>query len=227
MFGLLAALTAKLAGVGTAAKAVAASTAAVTAAVAAGAAAGIVPMAGANVDPGTVARPAIEQVAAAVSPTTLPLAPTTTGAAEVQAEASVTPSTESTSAEATSGLAPPTDVDSANIPAVPALPTIPLPVVPSCVTALIPTGGTVPDPAQLAAQLPACILSVVTANLPLDAIESAIDAANLPVDVAGCLSSVISSIPGFVGGDLTGLSQLLSACLPTGSLPGTGSFPGM
>jgi len=227
MFGFLAGLTTELAGVGTAAKAIVATTAALTGAVAAGAVAGIVPMADSNASPDVVVQPALEETIAALSPATDASSPTSTGEAEVQVEASVAPPIGSASAEASTGLAVPTDTTAAVAPADPVIPSIPaLPAVPLCVTELIPAGGTVPDPVQLVAQLPACIISVVTANLPLDAIESAIDAANLPIDVAGCLMSVVSSIPGFAGGDLSGLTELVSACLPTGPLPGTGSFPG-
>jgi hypothetical protein len=92
------------------------------------------------------------------------------------------------------------------------------------VSDLIPTGGTLPDPERLVAELPACIVTVVTEHLPLDTIQSIIGSANLPVDVSRCLSAVVSSLPGFSGGDLSGLSQLLSSCMPTGFTGGDWSF---
>lgn len=226
MFGLLAALITKLAGVGIAAKAAVATTAALAMAVTGGVVAGIVPMPGGNGDAGSIAQPAAEQATDAVSSATDSLPPTTAGETEAEAdsEVSVAPATSSTSAGANSGLNTTTDNSSADLPAVPAIPAVPeLPALPTCVTEIIPTGGTVPDSAQLVAQLPACIVSVVTENLPLDVIESAIGSANLPIDVSACLSSVVSSISGFAGGDLSALTQLLSACLPTGSLPGMGT----
>ncbi len=88
-------------------------------------------------------------------------------------------------------------------------------------------GGTVPDPTVLISQLPACIQSVIAAHLPLDTIQQVIGTANLPVSVSKCLTAVLGSGPGFVSGDVSGVSRLLAACLPTGSIPGMGSLPGL
>ena len=228
MPGFLGALIAKLVG-GTVAKAALATTAALTMVVGGGAAAGIIPT-GADTDAVAVAQSDLDEANdtadAAVEP-----APT---AAAVEAtepaadEASVTPPAASASASAsadTNTAAAP----AADMPDVPDVSTlIPEAVVPPCVSDLIPSGGSVPDPTQLVSQLPTCILSVVTANLPLDLIEQAIGSANLPVDVSGCLTSVLASLPTFVSGDLSGLSQILSACVPAEFIPGSGSgsFPG-
>ncbi|MDQ3569878.1 MAG: hypothetical protein M3450_10885 [Actinomycetota bacterium] len=224
MPGLLAALMAKLAAMGTVAKAaIATATAALTMA-AAGGAAGVLPLPGGDSGPGVVSQTAVDQATAAVGPATSSLPPAMSGGtgAQTTSGASVTPPSAATSARAGTGPATAASTNSAAVPnaAVPAIPAMP-----SCVASLIPTGGAMPDPARLATQLPACILSVVRAHLPLDAIQSAIGSANLPVNVAGCLSSVLGSVPGFMGGDLSGLSQLVSACMPSGSVPGTGSMP--
>ena len=107
------------------------------------------------------------------------------------------------------------------------MPTIPaLPALPTCVANLVPTAGTAPDPTRLVAQLPACIRSVVAASLPLDTIRQALGSANLPANVSTCLSAVVGAVPGFTGGDLSGLPQLLSTCLRISSIPGAGSIPG-
>lgn len=217
MPGFLTALIAKLAGLGTVAKAaIATATAALTLA-AAGGATGVLPLPGGQTDPGVVAQAAVPQTTAAVPTTTSTPATTSTTAVKAAGGASVGSSTGSTSTKATTSVATP-----ANLPTFAGLPAIP-----SCVSNLIPTGGTVPDPAQLVTQLPACILSVVTSHLPLDTIQSVIGSANLPVDLSKCLSSVIGSLPTFAGGDLSGLPKLLSACLPTGSIPGMNFVPGM
>jgi len=67
----------------------------------------------------------------------------------------------------------------------------------------------------------------VTAHLPIDSIQHVIGSANLPVDVSTCLSSVLGSLPGITGGNVSGLPQLLAACLPKGPIPGMGSIPGL
>ncbi|MDQ3680362.1 MAG: hypothetical protein M3378_07440 [Actinomycetota bacterium] len=224
MPGFLAALMAKLAAMGTVAKAAIATTTAALTMAAAGGAAGVLPLPGGDSDPAVMAQGAIDQATEAVGTATSPVPPPTSGGtgAQTAGGASVTSPTAATSGRAGTGVATPAGARSAAVPnaAVPAIPAMP-----SCVAGLIPTGGAMPDPARLATQLPACILSVVQAHLPMDAIQSAIGSANLPVDVSRCLSSVLASVPNFVGGDLSGLSQLVSACLPTGSVPGTGSVP--
>ena len=222
---ILAGLLAKLAGLGAVAKAaIATATAALTIAV--GGATGVLPIPGGGPEPASIAQGAIAQANAAVSSATSSLPAPTPGVTGVQAAsaASATPPAASTSAKASTAVATPKVTPSANVPnvSVPAIPAIP-----SCVANLIPSGTTVPDPAKLVAQLPACIASVVTASLPLDTIQSVIGSAKLPVDVSKCLSSVVRSVPTFVSGNLSGLPQLLSACLPAGSIPGTGSIPGM
>jgi len=230
MPGILAVLIAKLAGLGAVAKVAAATTtAALTMALGAGT--GLLPLPGGNADPAVVAQGAIDQATAAVNSAVASVPATTVGGTAVQAAAatSVTSPAGSGSAEASTAAVTPAAAP-AKLPAVANVvtPTIPaLPAIPSCVANLVPTGGTVPDPAKLVAQLPACVLSVVSAHLPLDTIQSAIGSANLPVDVSKCLSSVLGSVPGFADGNLSGLPQLLSACLPTGSTPGLGSIPGI
>jgi len=228
MPGFIAALIAKLAGVGTVAKAaLAAATAALTLGVAGGAT-GVLPLPGGSGDAAVIARGAIDQATAAVN-SAVASVPATSGTAAVQAAggAAVTSPAGSTSTHAETATS--TAANSAKLPTVPnvVVPTVPaLPAIPRCVADLIPTGTTVPDPARLVAQLPACVLSVVSASLPLDTIQSVIGTANLPVDVSRCLWSVLRSVPTFAGGNLSGLPKLLSACLPTGSIPGMGSIPG-
>ena len=227
MPGILAALIAKLAGLGTVAKAAIATTTAVVTMAVGGAATGVLPLPGGGADPAAIAQDAVDQATSAVGSTSGSLPPTISAGDSVPtADAAVTSPSSPAGASATAAT-------SANVPT-PTVPTIPaLPAIPSCVANLVPTGATVPNPATLVAQLPACVLSVVTASLPLDTIQSAIGSANLPVDVARCLSSVVGSVPGFAGGNLSGLPELLAACLPTGSFPGMdsipdmGSFPGM
>ena len=222
MPGFLGALIAKLVG-GTVAKAALATTAALTMVVGGGAAAGIIPTGG-DTDPVAVAQSDLDEANgtadAAVEPA--PTAPAVEATEPAADEASVTPP--AASADTNTAAAP-----AADMPDVPDVSTfIPEAVVPPCVSDLIPSGGSVPDPTQLVSQLPTCILSVVTANLPLDLIEQAIGSANLPVDVSGCLTSVLASLPTFVSGDLSGLSGILSACVPAEFIPGSGSgsFPG-
>jgi hypothetical protein len=204
-----------------------------------GAGTGVLPLPGGHADPAAIAQGTTDQATAAVGSAVSSLASAAPGGTGVQTAtgASVPPPTGSSSATATAGARVDTPTAAAPAAAAPAkLPTVPniatsaipaLPAVPSCVANLIPTGATVPDPAQLVAQLPACVLSLVTAHLPLDTIQSMIGSANLPVNVFTCLSSVLRSVPGFVGGNLSGLPQLLSACVPTGSAPGIRSIPAM
>ncbi len=225
MPGFATALIAKLAGLGTVAKAAIATATAVLTMALAGGASGVLPLPGGHADSGVVVQGALDHAAAAVGSATKPLPPPS-GGTDVQAAAgaSVTPPTGSASTHASTGVATPTAGTSANLPTVP---DVTVAAVPACVTNLVPTGATVPDPVQLVSQLPACVLSVVTAHLPLDTIQAAIGSANLPVNVSGCLSSVLTSLPALVGGNMSGLAQLLSHCLPTGSIPGIGgSIPG-
>nr|MBA3955459.1 hypothetical protein [Acidimicrobiia bacterium] len=202
MPGLLGALIAKLVG-GTVAKAALATTAALTMVVGGGAATGIIPTGG-DTDAVAVAQSDLDEAngTADVAVEPAPAAPAVEATEPAADEASVTPPAASASADTNTAAAP-----AADMPDVPDVSTlIPEAVVPPCVSDLIPSGGSVPDPTQLVSQLPTCILSVVTANLPLDLIEQAIGSANLPVDVSGCLTSVLASLPTFVSGDLSGLS---------------------
>jgi|GEM_PF-3017693 len=232
MPGFLTGLLAKLAGLGGLTKsAIAAVTAALTMAVAGGAT-GVLPLPGAHSGPAAAVQGAVDQATAAVGSATRSLPPTMTGASGVPAasEVSATPPTGSSSTHASTGLAAPTGAAPAQPHAVPqgATPAIPaLPAIPSCVADLIPTGATPPDPAHLVSQLPACILGVIKAHLPLDTIKAVVGSAKLPVDLVKCLSAAIGSAPTFTAGDLSSLARLLSACLPKGSVPGMGSIPGM
>ncbi len=230
MPGFLAVPIAKLAGLGAVTK-VAAATATAALTMAVGAGAGVLPVPGGTADSAVVAQGAIDQVVAAVGSASASVPTTTSTGSPAQAAVatSVTSPAGSSSAKASTVVTPPAAVTPAKVAAVSsvATPAIPAPpAMPSCVANLLPAGGTAPDPTKLVSQLPACIQSVVAAHLPLDAIQSAIGSANLPVDVSRCLSSVLASVPGFMGGDLSGLSQLVSACMPSGSVPGTGSMPG-
>jgi hypothetical protein len=233
MPGFLGALIAKLVG-RTVAKAALATTTALTMVVGGGAAAGIIPTGG-DANPVAVAQPAVDQAgdAADAALDLAPPAPPVDAVVPADDEASEMPPTASASADAGAAAATPSVSPATNLDEVPDVSDFETPELsaqPDCVTGLIPTGGSVPDPARLVAELPTCILSVVTANLPLDLIEQAIDSADLPVDISGCLSSVLASLPTFVGGDLSALSAILSACLPAGAIPGSeagsGSFPG-
>ncbi len=226
MPGFLAVLLAKMAGLGAVKTTIATATAALTLAVAGGAT-GVLPLPGGHAGTGVVATAAVAQSLPADVPppsTGLPEMPGMSAAIETSVSAAAT------GAEANVSVAAPMVAAAATVPVVPdiPLPTLPsLPAIPPCVANLIPAVGIVPDPFTLVAQLPACILSVVTAHLPLDTIQSVIGSFNLPIDIVGCLSSVLGSVPGFVGGNLSGLPQLLAACLPTGAVPGIGSIPGM
>ena len=231
MLGFLAVPIAKLAGLGTLTKAAAAvSTAALTMTVAGGAAGVLQPPDGPSPGEVVVQHAAPQASASAGSVTSRASstasvgtpAPTTTGAKVTTpiGSGSAQASTASSSAPAAAANLP--RLPAAPVPAVPALPALP-----GCVANLVSAGGTAPDPIRLVSQLPVCILSVVKASLPLDAIRSAIGSAGLPAEVSACLSSVLSSVPGLAGGDLSGLQQVLSDCLPTGTIPGGGTFSGM
>jgi hypothetical protein len=78
----------------------------------------------------------------------------------------------------------------------------------------------------LLAKLPSCIRSLIAAHLPLDTLRQRIASAHLPVDVSACLSSALGSVPNLARGNPSGVSQIVSACVPAGALRGTGSLPG-
>lgn len=233
MPGFLAVLVAKLAGLGAVTKVAAATTtAALTMALGAGT--GILPLSGGTAGSTEVAQVAVAQAMAEMSSATASLPSSATGGTPARAAAAATVASPAASSSAKAGAVVPQPAAAvpAKAPGVPtvaniASPVTPaLPALPGCVADLLPTGGTAPDPMRLVSQLPACIVSVVSARLPLDTIEKAIGAANLPVEVSRCLSRVLSAVPGFVAGDLSGLPGLLAACLPTGPIAGTGSIPG-
>jgi len=227
MFELLAVLLAKVAGLGGVAKAAAATATAVVTMGVAGGATGVLPLPGGSPDPSALVQSAIGGAAADVGRSvTIPVPPTTAGGAAARAAtgASVTTPAGSTSARTRATVTPPTvPPAAASIRTVPTIPA--LPALPTCVANLIPTGRTAPDPTRLVAELPACIRSVVAANLPVDTIRQALGSANLPANVSTCLSAVVGTVTGFTGGDLSGLPQLLSTCLRIGSVPGAGSTP--
>ena len=234
MPGFLAAPLAKLANIGTLTKAAATVAAAALTMTVAGGAAGVLALPGGQADTDGAAHVAPAQATARVdAAVTSSPSPAGAGASAVsrstvtsKAGSSSGSTTVATSAKAAQPTPPtvPTPPRAANVGA-PALPA--LPAIPSCVRDLIPTGGTTPDPMALVSKLPACIMSVISSSLPLDAILAVIRSANLPVDLSKCLSSVLSSIPALAAGDLSRLPQLLAGCLPTGSFPGMGSMPGM
>jgi hypothetical protein len=257
--GLLTGLLAKVSGIGTAAKAAMATVTAVTTMGLAGAAAGVLP------------GPAQTLVATAVNAATPFQLPTGTAVTDAAPQASTklpgveTPVSVTVPAVPSLPAAPPVSVAASakagasaasaptapaapavpGVPGMPALPSVTVPPavaglvknLPACVTNLLPAGG-VPDPTKLATQIPACIPQVLAA-------------ANLPADVAKCVSSVLGAIGGASGmstGSVPGLAALnVSSCVPLdatkcvsnmmgalGSLPGlpTGvpglnSFPGL
>jgi len=248
MPGFLALLTAKLAGLGALAKAaVAAVTAAVTMTLAGGAT-GVIPLPGSRASSAPVAAEAIRDAAAAVSTARSAVPAATLDGTGAQAGAgtsrSTTPSTAAGSAARTTasaaagtatsvagasklaGAATSAAASAGNLPTVAVANSPALPALPSCVTNLSATGGTVPDPAKVLTQLPTCIRTVIGARLPLDVIQSAIASAHLPVDVTKCLTSVIRAVPGLAAGDMSALAQLVSSCTP-GSIPGMRSVPGV
>ncbi len=244
MPGFLALLTAKLAGLGAVTKAtLAAATAAVTMTMAGGAA-GVIPLPGSHADSGSAAGSAIHEVTTALDAARSSLPPTTAGATSAQATGGATGTTTSTTmasaalaartttsqaTTSTGAAGAATVAGSANAGRIPrvTVPNIPaLPALPPCVANLLPTGRTVPDPTTLVTQLPTCILSVISAHLPLGAIEGAIASANFPVDLSKCLSAVVRAVPTLIGGNVSGLTQLVASCMPRGSLPGMGSIPG-
>lgn len=227
MSGLLAGLLSKLAGLGTAAKAaLAAATAAVTMTVAGGAA-GVLPIAGGSA--GTTASVQAPAPATATAGVAASATPSSIAATIVQATAGA--STTPTTAHAAAGVTTPASTTAAAAVATPPAPsvqtpTLPtLPALPACIKDLIPAKGTTPDPATLIPKLVACVQSLVATHLSLTDIQGVLGSANLPANVTTCLSSVFSSLPGLTTGSASGLSQVLAACVPTGSLPSFGSIP--
>jgi hypothetical protein len=240
---MLAGLLSKVAGLGTVAKAaLAALTAALTMTVAGGAT-GVLPLPGGHSDPAAVVQAAVQPTGAGTSATVsvaaTPAAGTSVG---VGTGASVPPAGASTAAHATFATPPVVAPTTGNVvspvaaAANAALPT--LPALPACIKDLIPAKGTAPDPAKFLAQLTACIKSIVAAHLPVaGGVAGVPGAGNLPAnlpDIAKCLSSVFSSMPGLAGGASGGsLSpaqlQALPACVPAGTIPGlgSGSIPGL
>ncbi len=251
MPGALALLTAKLAGLGTAAKAViAAITAAVTMTLAGGAT-GVLPLPGSHTDAAAVSQAAVQRATAAAGAITSAAPATTTAgsgsavgtsthasASTSTASAATTAKAATTASGASAAAVVPTVGKTANAAAnvvnLPGAATGTLPTLPACVTALIPTAGTRPDLAKLFADLPACILSVIKAHLPLDGVRGAMGSAHLPADVARCLSAALEAAPATAGAGAPGLRHLLSGCVPaglpgtgTGTVKGTGSIPGL
>jgi hypothetical protein len=255
MPGALGLLTAKLAGLGTVAKAaIAAITAALTMTVAGGAT-GVLPVPGSHTATAVVPQAAVDQAAAALQAAAAAASAAANTAANAaastpQVQASVHTSAPSTTASTAAATSPKTSVTSnvnaantaASAGAVTNAATLTTSVtsstlpllskLPSCVAALIPAPGTTPDLAKLFSQLPACILSVVKAHLPLDTVQPAIGSAHLPVDLFKCLVTALKAAPVTAGGtNLSGLRQALAGCLPAGSLPGTAtgsaSVPGL
>jgi hypothetical protein len=102
------------------------------------------------------------------------------------------------------------DASGVNVPPRPSL-TVPPAVaglvknLPACVGDLVPTGGTAPDPAKLATAIPACIPQVLAA-------------AGLPTELARCISSVLGAIGGASGmsaGSVPNVGNLsVSSCVP-------------
>jgi hypothetical protein len=192
--------------------------------VAASAAAHRRPAAAVNATVETPSANASNEAAVAAAPTPSPAA-AASASARSATTASVPTSTATRVAAPTVANVPTPPIPNITIPTIPSISN--LPNLPPCLTDLIPTGASAPDPFQLVAQLPQCILSVVQAALPLDLIRQVLGSLNLPVDFTGCLSAVLGSIPTFATGDISRLPQMLSACMPTGQLPGMGSSFGM
>lgn len=256
---LLAGLLAKVGGLGTAAKAALAGATAVTTLGVAGGAAGVLP------------GPAQDAVAAAVgtvTPFELPVATGAVGSARagapgaddlrvpapvslppVVATATPTPSASASVSPSAAGPAKAvrsTDTHGAAEATAPTVPQVTVPPavaglvsgLPACVKDLVPATGPVPDPATLAARIQACIPQVLST-------------ANLPPEVARCVSAVLGAIGGASGMDPARIASLgslnLSACVPMDAstcvnsmmrflatlpgpgsrLPTTGSFAGV
>ena len=86
---------------------------------------------------------------------------------------------------------------------------------PACVKDLIPAGGSVPDPSALLAQVPACVQTVLASH-------------HVPVEVAACVNSILASLP--AAGSVSGVGNLsaldLSACVPVDLTQCATSFMG-
>ncbi len=237
MPGFLSALTGKITGLGTVARAAVVTTVAVAMVV--GGAGAVLSLPDNGVDAAVVVPAAVDQPAATVTVE----APAATVASPAPAPAAAAEPAPAPAASARATAPAASAAASADLPALPKAPkasarkaptaaaadiptpTLPaLPAIPGCLSELIPTSGTMPDPVELATQLPSCILSLVMGSVPLDLIRSVLDSANLPVDIFGCLSSVLSAVPTFATGDLSRLPQLLTACMPTGDFSGMGSM---
>jgi len=240
MPGVLAALAAKLAGLGTVAKAaIAAVTAALTMTVAGGAT-GVLPLPGEHGGATAVAPESVQQTvsalgaaasnaatAAAASAPSAQVSGSTavgsSGASPVTAKASASTGASTTIATSTTVAKVTTQVVT---PKVAAAAVHDLTKLPACLAALVPASGSQPDLARIRSELPACILSLVKAHLPLDVVRPAVGPSHLPVDLFTCLASALKAAPAATGTNLSGLRQLLAGCLPTGVLPGTGTATG-
>jgi hypothetical protein len=247
--GVLSGLLAKVAGIGTAAKAALATATAVTTIGLAGAAAGVLPgpaqtlvatavnaatpfqLPGADGATGAVQQatgPLPHVDLPAVTVPSLPAAPPVSVAASAKAGSS----TGSAGANASpSPAAAPALPNVGGLPSLPSLPGVPAAVagpvknLPACVTNLVPAAGSVPDPAKLATHIQACIPQVLAAP-------------NLPTDVAKCVASVLGSIGGASGmsaGSLPSIGSLnVSACVPldatkcvSNAMAAVGDLPGL
>jgi hypothetical protein len=248
--GLLAGLLAKASGVGTAAKAAVASVTAVMTMGLAGGAAGLLPGPAQTLVASAVGAatpfefPNPDDVAATVShavgslpevtvPVTVPPLPV---APPVSVDASAKAGSTSASAKTAAPAATPT---LPSVPGVPALPNVSVPPavsnlvngLPACVKNLVPTNGGTPDPARLASQIPSCITQVLST-------------ANLPPQVATCVSSILGAIGGASGMSAAAVPSIsslnVSACVPMdqsacvtnmmstlANIPGFGSLPGV
>jgi len=250
--GVFSGLLAKVAGIGTAAKAALATATAVTTIGLAGAAAGVLPgpaqtlvatavnaatpfqLPGADGATGgapqaTGPLPHVDPPAVSVpSIPSLPAAPPVSVAASAKAGSSTASAGANAAVSPAAAPALPTPP---GVPTLPSLPGLPAPVaglvknLPACVTNLVPAAGGVPDPAKLATQIQACIPQVLAA-------------ANLPTDVAKCVASVLGSIGGASGmsaGSVPGIGSLnVSACVPldatkcvSNAMGAVGNLPGL
>lgn len=229
--GILAALLAKLAGAGTAAKGALAGVTAVTTMAMAGGAAGVLPGPAQSLVASAVNAATPFEFPGADDPTailesvtgSLPQLPVPVPAlpATPSASASAGAQAGTTSGSATpsaSGLASAKAAAPAITPTIPGMPSLPnLPQVsippavsglvnglPACVKNLIPAGGT-PDPTKLAAQIPGCITQVL-------------GTASLPPQVATCVASVLGTIGGASGMSAAAVPSVgslnVSSCVP-------------
>lgn len=232
--GIFAALLAKLAGAGAAAKGALAGVTAVTTMAMAGGAAGVLPgpaqslvasavnaatpfeFPGAN-DPTAIVESVtggLPELAVPVGVPGLPGTPSASASAGAQAGTTSGSATPSASGSAAASAATPAIVPT--IPGLPSLPNLPQvsipPAVsglvnglPACVKNLIPAGGGTPDPTKLAAQIPGCITQVR-------------GTASLPPQVATCVASVLGTIGGASGMSAAAVPSVgslnVSSCVP-------------